>query len=105
MNDTVKIRSFRSGLTLAGQLQQKAVPRIGPWVLVGDDCALSEFSGLGPRARIVHHMGEPDHVATNIISTWFIQQHWDAPHLFALLRLRRVRPRRRIGFPPTSGKR
>jgi hypothetical protein len=46
MNDTVKIRSFRSGLTLAGQLQQRAVPRIGPWVLVGDDCALSEFSGL-----------------------------------------------------------
>ena len=38
MNDTVKIRSFRSGLTLAGQLQQRAVPRIGPWVLVGDDC-------------------------------------------------------------------
>jgi hypothetical protein len=27
MNDTVKIRSFRSGLTLAGQLQQRAVPQ------------------------------------------------------------------------------
>jgi hypothetical protein len=53
MNDTVKIRSFRSGLTLAGQLQQRAVPRIGPWVLVGDDCAailrqsLRQISDLG----------------------------------------------------------
>jgi hypothetical protein len=44
MKDTVKIRSFRSGLTLAGQLQQRAVPRIGPWVL-------GDFAPAGFRSR------------------------------------------------------
>jgi len=49
MNDMVKIRSFRSGLTLAGQLQQGALPRIGPWVLVGHDCAAILRQSLPPR--------------------------------------------------------
>jgi len=42
MNDTVKIRNYSRGR-----------PRIGPWVLVGDDCAailrqsLRQISDLG----------------------------------------------------------
>jgi hypothetical protein len=36
-------------LTLAGQLQQGAVPRIGPWVLVGHDCAAILRQSLPPR--------------------------------------------------------